>query len=169
MFLLNVTALFVRLFGIYLLYNTLWQLRSVFSLPEGAGDWADQYSLVVTAGSVSVLIIALVMIVLPVTVAKWLLPNTGTQSASLEDGAKALEVCAYTVLGIYILSWAVPDLIMNAGMFLVAERNPGVYGLRELIEIKASFGITVVEIGIGAYLALGAIKVSELLRRLRGI
>lgn len=75
----------------------------------------------------------------------------------------------FCLLGIYILSWAIPDLIYNALEITLLTTDDSSSYLRENILYAVITEITtVVEVAIGLYLSLQAKGLRRLLWRFRG-
>jgi len=166
MFLLNVTALFVRVLGVYLLLKIVIQHRGLSSSLAAVGEDSSLLYLL-TPGSVILSLVALAMIYFPVSIARMLIPKTSSESPSLGDGARALEICAYTVMGVYILSWALPDLVEKVVYVVLAAQTPSPLSEEDRTGLYVSMGVTLLEIAIGAFLALRAVTVSSLVMAIR--
>ncbi|PTU76075.1 hypothetical protein [Pseudomonas mangrovi] len=166
MFLLNITALFVRIFGIYMLLLTFLQQRGIYSSLGAIIEDPSLLNLATPAMAITGFL-ALIMIVFPVSIARMLLPRTSSESPSLSSGAHAIEVCAFTVLGVYILSRTLPDLLHNLIYLIISAKHPSLFGEADRADFYVATGVTLFEIAIGTYVALGAKKLSTLLNTLR--
>ena len=112
---------------------------------------------------------ALLMLKFPVSVSKFLLPKSEDGGPILDGSARDIEISLLTVIGVYILTWAVPDLFYNGIWWWYSEhgetsnlwdqRGPNEYAINQIV--------TVIEIAIGLYLCLRANGLSNLIRKLR--
>ncbi|UHQ53699.1 hypothetical protein [Microbulbifer sp. YPW16] len=102
----------------------------------------------------------------PMSVAGKLLPFESSHPISFSDRATDILAVAFCILGVYILSWALPDLVDN-GIWLwyyTAERHQ--LGDR-YASTMITLLVTLVEIAIGLFLSLRSRGFSALLWRLR--
>jgi hypothetical protein len=114
----------------------------------------------------AVFMATLIMLKFPLTIANFLLTRTEKESPELEIDGKSLTIAGFTILGVYILSWAVPGFIHNA-MYIwhLTHYSPTPDAL--LTETIISEITTAIEIVIGLYLAVSANGLLMLLRKLR--
>lgn len=117
------------------------------------------------------LVTSFVLIRYPVAVAYILLPRTGSDEPVFNGSIDDLTTAAFTVLGIYILTWAIPDLFQHAGSLLLikSERMANLYDENYLHSTLVTGAITIVEIGIGVFLCLQAKGLGMLLRKFRSM
>ncbi len=119
---------------------------------------------------VGILFVAsLIMFKFPVSFAKWLLPKTKENEVVFDGTAQDIEISIFTIIGVYILSWAIPDLFNN-GIWWWYSTHSEFSGMWEQgggTEYIINQIVTALEIAIGLYLCLRAQGLSNLLRRLR--
>ncbi|TYK64122.1 hypothetical protein CWS31_017365 [Colwellia echini] len=120
-----------------------------------------------TAVSVISIAFSLAMIKFPVFISKKLIAKTITKSPIISSDLDIAKVTGITLLGIYILSWAIPDLVNNLiGLSQAKEYAP--HDKANIAYIWNSLITTVVEIGIGLYCmfsASGLIKLVKMARK----
>lgn len=163
----------IRLLGIYIFLYAIrtgvYQYQAVLQFRSNSQDDMAVYTYVALI-QVSLLFIAsFLMFKFPVSLAKWLLPKTKENEVILDGSAKDIEISIFAVIGVYILSWAIPDLFHN-GLWWWYSTHSEIRGLWETgrgIEYKMDQVVTVLEIAIGLYLCLRAQGLSNLLRKLR--
>ena len=163
----------IRLLGIYVFiyafrtgihqYQVVTQFRSIYQ----EDMVALHYAALVQVGLL--FIASFLMFKFPVSLAKWLLPKTKGCEVVLDGSAKDIEVSIFVVIGVYILSWAIPDLFNNGlwWWYSTHSDNSGMWEQGEGHKYIINQIITVLEIAIGLYLCLRAQGLSNLLRKLR--
>lgn len=133
------------------------------------GDESIQvYAVLTVVEIVLIFTLALTFLKFPNLVARKLLPQASEEKIELSKNGKDLLSIAFCVIGVYILSWAIPDLINN-GMWLVhfsdrAYTSDSNYAETVIIQVT-----TVVEILIGGFLCFGASGLGSALWKLRGM
>lgn len=164
---IEVVSIAVRIFGILLFVVTLRDAPQLISAIAVLGIEDVSPSIYIQWAMVaSCLILSVFMIKFPGVVSLLLVTPSELSSPLIEENGQAIQVAGITIVGIYILTWAVPDLIHNALILWVVSG----YDLppREYIsETKINEVVTVIEIGIGLYLALGAKGITIALNKLR--
>lgn len=115
------------------------------------------------------LAVAFLMLKFPVLVARWFLPKAKSDDTVFDGSANDIEVVAFVIIGIYILSWAIPDLFHNSiWWWYTANSEAGrPWGPDDEYEYIINGIVTVIEVVIGLFLCLRARGLSGLLRRLR--
>ena len=161
----------IRLLGIYVFlsairsgatqYQAVIQLRSISQDDIAAFTYVGlvQVALMVIAG--------LFMVKFPISTAKWILPKTKDNEIALDGSVKDIEVSLFSVIGVYILSSAIPDFFYN-GLWWWYSSHSQISGMWEQggeNEYIIDQIVTVLEISIGIYLCLRAQGLSTLLRR----
>ena len=170
--LIELLSVTIRIFGILLVVHCLrvfpsWlteikQLKenSTYSVDPGISMNLYYFS------AIAILLIAIIMIVLPVSIAKILATKSSSNSPLLEEKGEAIQIAGFTIIGVYILTWAIPDLLLNAlVIFELKMYTPSdSLGLTQAVHSEI---VTLVEIGIGLYLTLSAQGVTKLIRKFR--
>ena len=166
---IEIYALILKLFGLFLAVNyggtALTYILNYF-----------QYSDADFKGGVLMAIIFYMMVsalglflwFLPISVAKSFVPRSSDESyAEIGKSLAEWEKVAYTVIGVFVLSWAIPDLIYNASTIYIIESADVMMDQSKLRETYAYFLITIFEISIGLFLILGSEKLQKIIRRIR--
>lgn len=163
----------LRLVGIYLIVVTVqtglsnYQALVQFS---GAATQAnlDGFFLYVVLHVFLLGAASVILIRFPSAIARWLIPETKKDDVVLNGSAKDIQTTLFCVLGIYILSWAVPDLFHNLlWLWFEARQRAGIGEDREFSVVTLSLLVTLIEIAVGLYLTLQAAGLSHLLWRFR--
>ena len=173
---IEILALGIRLVGIAAIFQLLqffgYSATSIqqwlYSHPGESFTW-----LISVYGAICIVfaIMCFLLIKFPITVSRWLLPKTTNDEPVFNGSIDDLRIAAFTVMGVYILSWAVPDLFYNAGTLLQLndERMMGLYNPDDKNALILDEIITIMEISIGLYLCLQAKGLNNLLLKLRGL
>jgi len=171
---IELLALGLRLVGIYgLLKGIQFVSIAIGSVRQYSMMMPDEdFSLWYGIFGVSLLVYflaALVLIVFPVKIAKRLMPRSDEQAPLIQISAQELQVVAFTILGVYVLSWAIPDLVSRAAFLWNTVRMDDFYGPTALGERVISTCVSVLQVGIGLYLSLQSKGLSRVLMAIRGL
>lgn len=163
----------IRLLGIYVfiyaIRTGIYQYQAVLQFRSNSQDDMAIYTYVALIQVGLLFFASLLMFKFPVSLAKWLLPKSKENEVALDGSAKDIEVSIFAVIGVYILSWAIPDLFHN-GLWWWYSTHSEISGMWKHggpNEYKINQIVTVLEIAIGLYLCLRAQGLSNLLRKLR--
>ncbi|MDP1521487.1 hypothetical protein Q8A57_10950 [Porticoccus litoralis] len=163
----------IRLLGIYVFLSAIGsgatQYQAVVQFRSISQDDMAVFTYVGLAQVVLMVIAALFMVKFPVSLAKLILPKTKNNEVALNGSVKDIEVSLFAVIGVYILSWAIPDFFHN-GLWWWYSSHSQISGMWEQggeAEYVINQIVTVMEIAIGVYLCLRAQGLSTLLRRFR--
>lgn len=166
---IELLAIGIRLVGIYTLILTFRSVSYAFNAyHQYIATFQEDASVLVfvsTAQVIILLIAAFMMLKFPLLLSKWLLPKTSEGDVILHGNSQDVQSALFCVLGVYILSWAVPDFFDNAIWWYSAQSDRLHDGASDRYLISEV--ITVLEIGIGLCLTLKANGLSHLLYRLR--
>lgn len=173
---IEVLALGIRVIGIFSILEILQFTATSYAAIQ---QWAyvnpgeSITAWLVLYGCIGLLLIAVcfLLIKFPITVSRLLLPNANDDEPVFNGSADDLRISAFIIIGVYILSWAIPDFIYNASM-LLRMRSEGIlhlYNQSTKGEIIIQEIITVLEIVIGLYLCLQAKGLNTLLLKFRGL
>ena len=172
---IEILALGIRVVGIMFILQVLGFIGHGYALMETISHFGEDAGmapwLVFYVVSWLVLsIICFVLIKYPLPVARRMLPRVDNDEPVFNGSIDDLAIAAFMVLGVYILTWAVPDFFHNLGIILriYNEVTANLYNKGSLYDAVLRQAITVMEIGIGVYLCLQARGLNNLLRRLRG-
>lgn len=163
----------IRLLGIYVfiyaLRTGIYQYQAIIQLRSTSQDDMVVFTNLALIQVGLLFIVSLLMCKFPVSLAKWLLPKTKGNEVALDGTAKDIEVSIFTIFGVYILSWAIPDLFNNGIWWWYSTHIEisGMWGQGAGSEYIINQIVTVLEIAIGLYLCLRAQGLSNLLRKLR--
>ena len=163
----------IRLLGIYVFiyaFRTgIYQYQAVMQFRSTSQDDMVAFTYLALIQVGLLFIASFLMFKFPVSLAKWLLPKTKENEVVFDGSAKDIEISIFTIIGVYILSWAIPDLFHN-GIWWWYSTHSEISGMWEQgggNEYIINQIVTVLEIAIGLYLCLRAQGLSNLLRRLR--
>lgn len=163
-------AIGLRLLGIYTLLLSADTATMLFqSMPNYVSAWNGEIPTLIISLAVAevaaILIAGILLLKFPVSIARFLMPKADEADPILNGSAKDIQTAIFCVVGVYILSWAIPDLINNL-LFWHAESK--VTGDVTNSDYKFLTIVTLVELVIGFYLSLQAHGLSNLVWRLRG-
>ena len=161
----------LRVAGILLFANTLRTIPEVLLVASqfneyGLGDGMGKLKFSYYASQLLVLILSLSMISFPVSMAKFFIPNTDSKEVLDNASSSLILPIGITLIGVYILTWAIPDLIDNA-LFAWVQHSLHIDNDPVVQNVNVALAVTVVEIGIGLYCALGASGISRCINKLR--
>lgn len=168
---IEVLAVAIRILGILLLIRMLeslpyWLQALAIISPDRPIPESDinityiQYAMFATLA-----LVAFLMLKFPTLLARLLVGNLRSDSPLLEEKGQAIQIAGIALIGIYILTWAIPDLFHNALIFWAINNHLEVSG--NSWETKINIAITLIEISIGFYCALGAKGISRIISKLR--
>ena len=164
---IEVVSVAVRIFGILLFVVTLRDAPQwISSVADFGLEVATTTIYIQWAMATSCLLMSVFMIKFPGVISRMLVTPSESSSPLIEEKGQAIQVAGITIIGVYILTWAIPDLFYNGLMLWVVsgyELPPKEY----ISEIKIGEFITVIEIAIGLYLALGAKGLTIAMNKLR--
>jgi hypothetical protein len=166
----ELTALGIRLLGIYLLIRAFTTLiaaisSSMSNVQTAYGDLSPFLYFGITEAIVFFLC-AFGLIKFPVYIANKITPKSPEESSGLHANGELLEKTAFVVIGVYILTWAVPDLLDNS-IYLFQLKSFVPHDNQAWYETWGLQVVTVFEIAIGLYLTLGAKGLHKTIVRLR--
>ncbi|SHF72850.1 hypothetical protein SAMN04487965_2557 [Microbulbifer donghaiensis] len=162
----------LRLVGVYgivksaqFLVSAVTSLSSYFS-----AEYGEQFNgwFLMHAGALLFMIASsAILINFPGTVAIWLLPKTETSGADLSQPAKDLQTTGLTILGFFVLTYAIPEFVQNLYMWWQAK---GITVLNEIVKPRERFAEVLysgIQLALGLFLVLQAKGISALVARLR--
>lgn len=161
----QIVGLAVRLFAIFLGFYTL-RYASSF-LPYVSAPPPNNISLLF-AGAVVLppILAAVLMWYFPLALANKLIPDIKTKDAPVPLDAGGIEVVAFSIMGLWVLTSAIPD-IFHWATYVYQVRNKH-FGYFELTpENVGNIVSTVVELVIGVWLLFGSRGILGLIRRAR--
>ncbi|MDQ2075171.1 hypothetical protein [Marinimicrobium sp. ABcell2] len=173
---IDILAIGIRIVGIVFILRLIQYLSdsysSIYRWTLSSPEENLTYILVIygTVG-LAFSVICFILIKFPVTVSRWLLPKSKDDEPVFNGSIDDLRIAAFTIIGVYILSWAIPDLFYNASM-LVKVQSEGLanlYSRDSTITYLIQGGITILEILIGLYLCLQAKGLNKLILKFRGL
>ncbi|WP_068544379.1 hypothetical protein [Thalassotalea crassostreae] len=106
----------IRLLGIFLLAFLIRDIPIAFETLSQYKKFNSSGSNGMTfyaAMSIFGVLISLLMIKFPTFIAQMLVAKSSAKSAELKGDIETFQTTGIIILGIYILSWAIPDLIHN--------------------------------------------------------
>jgi hypothetical protein len=159
---IDLLSIGLRLFGCYLIYSCLYM---VFLLPmylqqdeTGVNSHAPIYLPMVIN-----FLLGILLFKFPVTISKWLLPKNTGMDDEISITAKNLQACLICILGIYILSMYIPEVVkaIYQAHELKEMNNSSIFS-----EFMNASLFLIVHLIIGIFLSLFGGKVSNFLYKL---
>jgi hypothetical protein len=167
---IELLALGLRLLGFYTLVMAARTAAFFIQISLSPNQWQLHENLhgFIGAGAAitaAIFCAGILLIKFPINTAKWILPKSDDSDPVLSGSAKDIQTAAFCILGVYILSWALPALLTNLVIW-----NTQIKSSIPPFESQYFFftAITVLQILLGLYLMLQAHGLSNLLWRLRG-
>jgi uncharacterized membrane protein YjgN (DUF898 family) len=160
----------IRVLGVYIFYSAfLAVIRHYFALGQVAATNPDVYKIyAITAMlEVSVMLVAAFLLVkLPLTISRLLSPMQAESTLSTSITFEQLQSVVLCILGIYILTKATPELILNAAWLIhyVSQSKAYPGALTELIINEL---VTVFEMLLGIFLCIKSDGIGLLINRIR--
>ena len=165
----EILSIAIRIFGILLFFVTLrdapqWLSSIRLLRPDEFSESPSrflQYAMVISFFSASYF-----MIKFPGAISRILVTPSSTDAPLIEENGQAIQIAGITIVGVYVLTWSIPDLFYNA--FLLWEiahyETSQDQAMSQTISTEI---VTVIEISMGLYLALGARGLSNAINKLR--
>jgi len=166
---LEVIAVGVRLLGIFLFVFLLRDMSLVIdalSQFKQANNNVTNGIALYAAITIVALLLSLYMIKFPISVSKMLSTKSRVQSPEINGNTEIFQTTGVLLLGVYILSWAIPDLINNIiHLWQIKEFMPT--DTANIAYTWNSIITTLVELGIGIYCAINSHGLIRLIQKLR--
>ena len=163
----------VRLLGIYFFIDAsrtgIYQYQTFLQFQSTSQSDMAVFTYFAIIQVVLLFLASLLMLKFPVSIAKWLLPKTHDNEVAFDGSTRDIEISIFSIVGVYILSWAIPDLFHNSIWWWYSTQSD-ISDMWDRVgesEYIINLAVTVVEAAIGLYLCLRAQGLSNLLRRLR--
>lgn len=166
----------IRLLGIYIfiyaIRTGIFQYQAILQFRSTSQDDMEAFAYIALFQVGLLFIASLFMFKFPVSLSKWILPKTNNNEIIFDGTIKDIEVSLFVIIGVYILSWAIPDLFHN-GIWWWYSAHSGISGISGMFnqgsenEHIINEVVTVIEIAIGLYLCLRAQGLSNLLKKFR--
>jgi len=160
----QIVALAVKLFAVFLLIYGLGQLASIIPLSYydniSVGAW-------ITIAGLGLFFAGIILFLwfFPLFISRKLLPSDEVKEGESIASVKDIDVIAFSILGLWVLASAVPDMVYWILMWMtVLSKSSGDAMLTEQV---INTTVTVLEIIIGVWLLVGARGLRGLLRRMR--
>jgi hypothetical protein len=153
----------LRLLGLYLIFSCIYMLfvfSAYFQQDEMGGSSAPSYLPIVIN-----CLIGIVLIKFPLSISKWLLPNNIVIDDTVSVSAKNLQTCLICILGIYIMSMYIPEVIKAIYQAYILTEMNGSSIFSEIVNASLS---PIVHLVIGIFLSLCGGKLSNFLWKLNG-
>ena len=161
----QVVGIAVRLFAIFLALETLRYASSL--LPYAAAPPPNNISFVFIGTLALFPILAAVLLwFFPLSVAAKLIPDIKSQGQHGPLGAGGIEVVAFSVLGLWVLTTAIRDIFYWV-TFVYQVKNSGLGNADLSPDNVGNIVATVVELVIGFWLLLGSKGLLGVIRRAR--
>lgn len=169
--LIELLAVGIRILGVYFLIKALTSLPSAFSLlstySTNVGMEADYIVKAIVYANVLIFAIASFFLTkFPITISGFLIPVDIKSASTASVESSVLSIAAFTITGIYILSWSLPNLLFNSLALYNMSRLNFTDGL-QYSETTINIVVNFVEIAIALYLVLGANGLHKIIVKLR--
>lgn len=169
---IQILAVGIRVLGIFVILVTLRDLpqwavtmqQAGVDYTTGEADLTAYYYFIVF--TIIVLGVALLMIVFPETLSKKLVRNSEAKTELSNIKLESVQLGGLFLLGAYILSWAIPDLVHN-GLYVWQLRNTIGLDIEPAATYKNLLIVTLVEIVIGIYLMFGSKGLVNIVKNFR--
>ena len=165
----EVTAIALRIFAICLFLYALHQFVELAGYIDDASP--DQLTVPILYFIAIIfvpMVISIIIWMFPLTVVKIFLPKMETQEVRLSDDGSFLAA-ALAVLGVYVLTYAVPDLAFHiTRIYMLARMWKAGHDARLGSEGIADFIATILEIIIAFWLILGRSGLTNVILKIRG-
>lgn len=167
--LIDITALGIRLVGIMMLINCVSEVTSAIMQTSTRinYDGSTGYIVGIWIACIFIILVSALLIKFPNAVAKMVVPSASHDSPEITCDAKPITIAGFTIIGVFILSGSIPDLVHNfLELYKANKFTPNDSGFK--FEIWLFQISTVFEIGVGLYLVLGSSGLYRAIQRLRG-
>ncbi len=168
---LDILAVGIRLLGLFFIFKILQNAQVLFAQYLFATSANQDFPIVywITYGSLAMIMLVFVglCIKFPVTISKVILPKTKQESPVFNGSMGDLQIVGFILLGVYILSWAIPDFIYNSLFLLSSDVGEVGFGYSDLLTYKVNIAVTLIEISIAIYLIFQAKGLSNIIKRIR--
>ena len=162
----------IRLLGIYVfLYSirvSIYQYQAIIQFKSSSQDDVATFIYLGAAQFICLFVASIIMFKFPVSVSSWILPKTKVNEPVFNGTSQDIEISFFIIIGVYILSWSMPDLLNNA-IWLWYIKSSGNLGFGVESKYIINEVVTVVEISVGLYLCLQAKGLSALIRSFRQV
>jgi hypothetical protein len=160
----------IRVLGIYIFYSAfLAVINQYFILSQVAAANSSDYKIYAIAAILEVgfmLIAALALTRLPLTISNFLTPTRSESTFNTSITSEQLQSAALCVLGIYIITDNIPDLIFNTAR-LISYLGQPLDPFDGVFELTIKELATITEILIGVFLCVKSDVITLLITRLR--
>lgn len=162
----------LRLIGVYgaiksgqFLVSAAASLSSYFSAEYG--EQLNGWFLMHAGALLFMLAASVILIKFPGTVAMWLLPKTESSGTDLSQSARELEMVGLTILGFFVLTYAIPEFVQSLYLWWQAK---GITVLNDIVKPRERFAevlFSAIQLVLGLALVMQAKGISALVARLR--
>lgn len=161
----QIVGVTVRLFAIFLALYTLRYASNL--LPYTAMPPPNNISFVFI-GTLALfpILVAVLLWFFPLTVAAKLIPDINTKEQTTSIGAGSIEVVAFSVMGLWVLATAIPDIFYWV-TFVHQVKSAGMGSPELSPENLGNIVATTVELAIGSWLLFGSKGLLSIIRRVR--
>ena len=161
----------VRIFGllwlIYIIRETPYWYQAI---TLSHSDQKDEIIYYLIVGShITQALIALFMIKFPGVVSLCISTKSDGDKRLIEENGEAIQLAGFTILGAYVLTFAIPDLLHNCLILFSTNQNTSYGSLYDPVNIKISIAVTVLEIIVALFLFLGSQGIIKALRKFRSM
>ena len=169
---IEIIALGIRLLGVYFVISIVgmvfYQYHAVLLfIKQYQDEMHFVYIFFAIAGAF--LMLALLMIKFPLILAKWILPKADSKQVVFNGSSRDIEISAFVIIGVYVLSSALPDLLSSSMSFWYSldSKISDLWDQKAVGDYKIQIFVNIFEIMIGLYLCLQAKSIAYLFQKLR--
>ncbi|WP_293267914.1 hypothetical protein [Neptunomonas sp.] len=124
------------------------------------------YKITVWLPLIFIYAVGIFFIKFPILCAKKFLQKTSAKTEDIDFNQSAITISGLILLGIYLLTIAIPDLAYNI-LYLYQQNSLGYSDTPQISETYIHFIFTAIQFSLGLYLALGASGIYKFICRLR--
>jgi hypothetical protein len=161
----DLVAVFVRLFAAYLV---LGDLSLAMQMAQTIGSWSASsrdLTPILVASAVAVLgvfVWAVLFWLFPIRIARFIVPREVDSDLAIGFSAEQLEVCLLSLLGVYVLIYAVPQAVWILIRIATVEMSA-----EDPMQRRADLVYSSVRIALGAFLLLRSVGIRRVVHDLR--
>ncbi len=168
---IRLLAMGIRILGAYYLLTYIFWVYQFFvsftiveGFESGYGGLIDGYTLLMSA---TYLIAILIMIVFPVSLARWFVPMIVREDDTDDIQTKNILTSAFIIIGVVLLVGSITDIFYNgAWIWHIHSQEHNNYLLSQYV---ISLLTALIKFGIGLYLTIGMKGFRQILFKIRRI
>ena len=161
----DLVAVFVRFFAANLL---LGDLSLALQMGKTISSWSasaiDLTPILVSSAAAVLVVLACAVLfwLFPVRIARFIVPKEVESDLAISFSAEQLEICLLSLLGVYVLIYAVPQAVWILIRIATVEMPP-----EDPVERRATLAYWSMQIALGAFLLLRSVGIRRVVHDLR--